>query len=78
MKNALAVTVGLLLRRHIVPNSRFADNTSSGFAIGKTLRVSWMLSGFRLARLPYAIGLRSHGVESYICFDDKLSLTHER
>jgi len=40
--------------------------------------VSWMLSGFRLAQLPYAIGLRSHGVESYICFDDKLSLTHER
>jgi hypothetical protein len=37
-----------------------------------------MLSGFRLAQPPYAIGLRSHDVESYICFDDKLSLTHER
>ena len=40
--------------------------------------VSQMLSAFRLAQFPYAIGLHSHGVESYICFDDKLSLTHER
>lgn len=39
--------------------------------------VSWVLSGFRLAQLPYAIGVRSHGVESYLCFDE-LSLTHER
>jgi hypothetical protein len=61
----------------IVPNPRFADNRVDLRSV-RHYGVSWMLSGFGLAQLPYVIGLRSHGVESYVCSDDKLSLTHER
>lgn len=66
-----------LIRWLLLP--RFADCASNWiYDPQDSAAFLGVLSGFRLPQLPYAIGLRSHDVEIYVCFDDKLSLTHER
>ena len=64
--------------RHLVRKSRLATIRQVDLQSVRHYGVSRRLSGFRLAQLSYAIGLRSHGAESYICFDEMFRLTHEQ